>query len=412
MVILSHPTGNANSRQALLALYERNLLAGFYTTVAWDGSSPWNKLLPAPVSRELNRRAYPGIPRELIHAEPAREVCRALLARLGIKAFRGAPGSPFSVSRIYEMIDGLVAEAISSRPPKAVFGYEEGCLQSFRTARRMGVRTIFEVPAANSRFRNELFREEAELQPAFAGTLVRLAIDETLGRKDEEIELADQLIVPSHYVRSTFPASIAARARVIPYGAPAIAGGVASRRSSAGRKLRVLFVGNLTQGKGLSYLLDAIGKVEAAVEFTMIGSREGTCAPRDKALQRYRWMGTVPRSVVLETMSQHDVLALPTLSEGFALVILEAMSRGLAVITTPNSGGLEVISDGKDGFIIPIRSSEALAAKLELLDKDRELLQSVSEAAQKRAQECGWEKYRELLGSMIEELIGVHHAEC
>jgi len=62
MVLLSHVTGNANSRQALLALYERNMLEAFYTTVAWDSGSVWNKLLPANVTKELRRRAYPDMP--------------------------------------------------------------------------------------------------------------------------------------------------------------------------------------------------------------------------------------------------------------------------------------------------------------------------------------------------------------
>jgi len=90
MLILSHPTGNANSRQALLALYERNLLDGFYTTVAWNGNSMWNKMLPAGVSRELNRRTYPDIPERLIHTAPVRELCRVLFGRLGMNLGRGS----------------------------------------------------------------------------------------------------------------------------------------------------------------------------------------------------------------------------------------------------------------------------------------------------------------------------------
>ena len=101
MVLLSHPTGNANSRQALLTFYERKLLAAFYTTVAWDGGSVWNKLLPAGVGRELNRRAYPGIPERLIHTAPMRELCRVALARAGMKSLAERPNSPLSTSGIY-----------------------------------------------------------------------------------------------------------------------------------------------------------------------------------------------------------------------------------------------------------------------------------------------------------------------
>jgi glycosyltransferase involved in cell wall biosynthesis len=408
MILLSHPTGNANSRQALLAFYERNLLAAFYTTVACDGHGVWNKLLPPNVRSELNRRAYPEVPRQFIHTVPIRELCRVLFARFGLAALVEQNDSPFSVAGIYRHFDSVVAKAVPSLPLKAVYAYDGGALQTFRIAQRMGVKTIYELPTAHTRFKSEFFREEAELQPAFAGTFQKALVDsEWLLRKDQELELADRVIVPSTYVQSTLPASVPAeRIRVIPYGAPAVLADGLLHRSKRDRKLRVLFVGTLTQGKGLSYLLEAIRKVETAVDFTIIGTRVGACKPLDAALQRYRWMPTVPHSVVLEAMSQHDVLAFPTLSEGLALVILEAMSRGMAVITTPNSGCLEIISDGKDGFIVPIRSSDALAEKLELLAGDRDLLEAMSNAALKRAQQCTWRNYRESLASAVLNPVG------
>jgi glycosyltransferase involved in cell wall biosynthesis len=331
-----------------------------------------------------------------------------------MKALVDKNDSVFSISGIYRHFDRVVADAISSLQPRAVYAYDGGALQTFRVARRMGVKTVYELPTAHTRFKSEFFREEAELQPAFAGTFQNaLADPEWLRRKDEELELADQVIVPSSYVQSTLPAGIlAARVRVIPYGAPALPDGGLPRQPRRNGKLRVLYVGTLSQGKGLSYLLEAIKKVESAVEFTMIGTRVGTCAPLDAALQRYSWTATVPHSVVLEAMSQHDVLAFPTLSEGLALVILEAMSRGMTVITTPNSGCLGIIRDGKDGFIIPIRSSDALAGKLELLAGDRDLLETMSEAALRRAQECTWEKYRELLASTTGQVMKLKDSSC
>ncbi len=271
----------------------------------------------------------------------------------------------------------------------------------------MGVPTIYELPTAHTRFKAEFFREEAELQPAFAGTFQR-ALDDAgwLRRKDEELELADRVIVPSSYVQSTLPASVAAaRVQVIPYGAPVVAAGQLPRRMERGGKLRVLYVGTLSQGKGLSYLLEAIRKVDRAVEFTMIGTRVGSCKPLDEALQRYRWMSSVPHDAVLDAMSRHDVLAFPTLSEGLALVILEAMSRGMTVVTTPNSGGMGIVRDGIEGFIVPIRSSEALAEKLEVLAGDRDLLEAMRQAALRRAAECTWQRYRETLASTMEEMM-------
>jgi glycosyltransferase involved in cell wall biosynthesis len=64
-----------------------------------------------------------------------------------------------------------------------------------------------------------------------------------------------------------------------------------------------------------------------------------------------------------------------------------------------------VITNGKDGFIVPIRSSDALAEKLDLLANDRELLKSISESALRRARECTWQSYRELLASTVNQVL-------
>jgi len=145
--------------------------------------------------------------------------------------------------------------------------------------------------------------------------------------------------------------------------------------------------------------------MDSLLEVTMIGRRVGNCAELDAALAQYRYIPAMPHAQVLAEMERHDVLVLPTLAEGLALVVLEAMSRGMAVVTTPNSGAVDIVRDGVDGFIVPIRSSSALAEKLELLAGDRELLAAVQERARKRAQEYSWERYRIAVASVVEDVL-------
>jgi glycosyltransferase involved in cell wall biosynthesis len=64
-----------------------------------------------------------------------------------------------------------------------------------------------------------------------------------------------------------------------------------------------------------------------------------------------------------------------------------------------------VIQDGREGFFVPIRSADAIAEKLERLADDRELLEAMSDAALRRAQECTWGKYRELLAATMERIM-------
>jgi glycosyltransferase involved in cell wall biosynthesis len=125
----------------------------------------------------------------------------------------------------------------------------------------------------------------------------------------------------------------------------------------------------------------------------------------EEALGRYEWIDSAPHDRVLQLMRDHDVLVFPSLFEGFGLVILEAMAQGTVVITTPNTAAPDLFEDGHGGFIVPIRSSEAIAARLTQLAEDRDLLAAMSHQAQQVAAACTWERYRSGVLSAIAESL-------
>jgi glycosyltransferase involved in cell wall biosynthesis len=92
-------------------------------------------------------------------------------------------------------------------------------------------------------------------------------------------------------------------------------------------------------------------------------------------------------------MAQHDVLLFPTLFDGFGLVITEALSQGLPVITTLHSGAPECVRDGIEGFIVPIRDPCAIAQRLEQLLNNPDQLTSMREACLHRSAELSWASY-------------------
>src|SRR5208283_82834 len=113
-----------------------------------------------------------------------------------------------------------------------------------------------------------------------------------------------------------------------------------------------------------------------------------------------------PRKDVVRVYQSADVFLFPTISDGFGLTQIEAMACGLPVITTPNAGS--VVRDGIDGFIVPIRNSEALAEKIELLAGDPELLNWMSQNACQRAADFSWEKYGERMTGAIQRAFNVN----
>jgi len=408
MILLSHPTGNANVRQALAALRQATLLDRFHTTVYWDSKWPINRWLPGSIRSELNRRSYPQVLRRDVSLTPMREAARLLAIKFGLTALVESERAPVSETSVYESLDHATARAIQRRRPKAVYAYEGGALQTFRAARREGIVCIYELPAGYRRYDHELLSEEAILRPEYADTIPILSHSaDFLKDRDEELELADHIIFPSDHVRRTLrhaPVS-AEKFYKVPYGTDESEGPTRVLGSSRERKLRVLYVGALTQRKGIGYLLDAVKILGSSVEFTMVGRKVGQSACIDAAVREHRWIPSIAHNAVLEEMAQNDVFVMPSLSEGLALVILEALSRGLPVITTTSSGAEEIIRDGQEGFFVPIRSAEAIAQKLELLNQDRDLLDHMSASAAQRARQFTWQAYRSLLATTLTQIL-------
>ena len=170
-----------------------------------------------------------------------------------------------------------------------------------------------------------------------------------------------------------------------------------------GKPLKVLFVGALIQRKGISYLLDAIDQLGLQVEFTLIGARYRENKRVDDACERWRWIESLPHDQVIDMMLEADVLVLPSLTEGCALVVLEALSCGLPVIVTPNTGSLEFVRDGHEGFVVPLCNADAIADRLSLLNCNRDLLIEMSKRAQATAERKSWESYRANWVSAVRE---------
>jgi alpha-maltose-1-phosphate synthase len=409
MLLFTHPTGNANVREAVRALNEAGLLAEFWTSLSWDQERWLNRVLPRFVSHELERRAFPHVRQDQLHCHPWIELGRLTARRLNMWGVLRPGGRKFSIDAVYRSLDSKVAARLQDAPGiGGVYAYEDGALATFRAARHLGLRTIYELPIGYWRCYRELMEEEASLQPEWAATLQGMGDSpEKLERKDAELSLATDIVVASDFVRGTLrnARGMEARVSVLPYGAPCAKPVRRTARSATDGKLKVLFVGGLSQRKGLSYLLQAVTRLGPKAELTLVGCRSVECAALDAALRSYRWIPSLPHGELLEEMSRHDVMVFPSLFEGFGLVLLEAMSQGIPVITTPNTGASHFLTDGEDGFIVPIRNVDAIVEKLEILLRDRGRLQAMSQAAMSKAATHSWEQYRARLAAFVRRAL-------
>jgi glycosyltransferase involved in cell wall biosynthesis len=407
-ILLVHPTGNQFVRQAVRALNEAGALAGFETTIAWEKGSTLGRMLPGRVRRELERRSYGEIPKELIGAHPWREAGRLVAEREGWKRLARLETGVICYDRVCAELDRAAARRLErAGSVGGVYCYDGCAEQTFAAAQRLGVRRIFELPIGYYRAWAEMVDEERALSPEWAATLTGVKNSaEKLERKDREIAAAEAIVVPSSFTAKTlekYPERLGARVFCVPYGAPEV--GPARAETKRDKPLRIMFAGQLSQRKGIGYLMGALEGLAVPWTLTLVGQPIARPPAMEKALSESRWVPTAPHQEVLRLMREHDVLVFPSLFEGLGLVTLEAMSQGMVVIATPNTGAGDLFGDGDGGFLVPIRSADAIRERLSQLAEDRVLLAAMSGQAQAVAARWSWRRYREGLMEAIGAMV-------
>ena len=414
MVLLSHPAINSYTRNIALALAEQGLLDEFCTTLAWGDGGWWLRQAPGGLRREWSRRQVDPSVAGKLHRLVGREAGRLLAPRVGLASWCKHETGPLSVDAVYRNLDRHVAKRLESRAGlSAVYCGEDAALETFRAARRQGLKCVYDLPIGYWQAARRLFDEEKELMPEFAGTLQgRDESPAKLERKREEAELADRIIACSPFVASTLKDAGFADSKisVVPYGGPPPVQAMEVDRKDTQGPLKLLFAGSIGQRKGVGYLMKAMQDLKGLpVELTLMGSFVGSRSVFRPYESLFHHAPPRAHSAVLELMRQHHVLVLPSLFEGFALVILEAMACGMAVIVTPNTGGAEIVRDGTDGFVIPIRSSEAISEKVRWMVRHRDETQQMRQSAAHRAAEYGWERFRTGILQAVAQTVGPTH---
>lgn len=217
-------------------------------------------------------------------------------------------------------------------------------------------------------------------------------------RLEAEWREADRVVVNSQWTADALQVQGVPREKiVIVPQAYEPAGPRPAPRTVHHRRLTVLWVGSVLIRKGIPYFVEAARKLPH-VRFVVVGAIGITDTARATAPPNVEWVGPVNRDQVADFYASADVFALPTLSDGFAITQLEAMSYGLPVVATPNCG--EVVTDGHDGFIVPSTDAAALAARFATFDEDRPRLAELSRNALATAQ-------RFSLNAMAEHLLNI-----
>lgn len=413
-LILTHAIGNANVRAALSGFMKGGNLSAFYTSFACFESDLIYRLSKSGALSEFRRRSYDSELQSITHQHRFRELGRLMASKLKLSSLTAHESGYFCIDNVLNELDASLAKKIlnnSFSHANAVYAYEDGALSTFQAAKLKQLVCLYDLPIGYWRAARHLMKAEIELRPEWAATITGFNDSENkLARKDEELHLADEIFVASSFTKSTlsfYPEALN-NVHVIPYGFPAVTQPKVYDYSKK-RKLKVLFVGGLSQRKGIAYLFDAVKNYKDAVDLTVVGNTTGVdCPALDKALLNCNWIPSLPHTEILKLMKSMDVLVFPSLFEGFGLVITEAMSQGTPVITTDRTAGPDVIQNGKNGWITEAGSSDAINACLQNIIDQPDLLNEVGSNAYQSAAARPWSHYSNELNTAVEAVMNTN----
>lgn len=283
------------------------------------------------------------------------------------------------------------------------YGISGECLEQLEAARRRGLWTAVEQIIAPRQIMDRLVREAHGRHPGWEPDMG----DDPLAREFAEREKAewnqaDLIVCPSQFVRDGIAqiGGPAVRCAVVPYGVDASFRLPDRDHADASRPLRVVTVGAAGLRKGTPDILQAAWRMRGRAEFRLVGPVAHLPEERRRELgQILTLTGQVPRSEILSHYRWADVFLLPSICEGSATVVYEALAAGLPVITTANAGS--VVRDGVEGFICPVGDVDAICAAVDQLAGDRDRLRWLAGNARERAADYDLKSYgRRLLAAL------------
>lgn len=333
--------------------------------------------------------AYPGVVhRPLPHAVRAVPTLARGRLRISYKLF--------GTLRSCRWHDQIVGRRLSRRAHNvtAVHGWPLGSLETFTIARKLSITSFLERPNAHTRYAYEAVRRECDrigvrLPPGYEH-----AYDaKVLAREEREYATADYILCPSAFVAKTFIQQGFAPGKLLrhTYGYDERRFFPEMRPGPTSGGLTVLFAGICAVRKGLHLALDAWLNSSASTTGRFLIAGTFLPAYREKlrsalAHPSVHYLGQ--RNDLPELMRKSDVLVLPSIEEGFGLVIAEAMGSGCVPLVS--SACADIARHGVHGFVHEIGDVHTLSTQLTLLDHDRNTLNDMRAACISEAPHITW----------------------
>lgn len=272
---------------------------------------------------------------------------------------------------------------------------------------------IMDTSAANRLFMKSVYEKDMEICPNFADKLKTERNFMWRGNYckllKEELEATDYFLAPSDFVKNSllYSGIREEQIKICPYGTNFT---VQEEDVDLARDiklpLRAIYVGNITEMKGIYYLLEAIMEIpQEQLQLKMVGHFENCKTLLDKYSNRVEFTGRVTHNEVKSYLLESDVFVFPSLGEGMSLSVLEAMACGLPCIVTENSGVSSAIKNYKNGFEIKAQDKDVLKERMLWFINNINDIRDMRKVAFDMSKEYSWDKYEIKLTEILKSIL-------
>ncbi len=380
--------GKRHSYETALAYQEVGALLRFVTGVHLSEKTAGRL---GALGKRLRKRVDPRLDASRVVSMPLVELLGDVGARiLGERA--GYQASELSA----ELFDRRCAQLLEGA--QAVHGFEYTASATFEAAKKRGMRTILDAPTVHHATWSRILEEEILPIAPSVGRMYLKRIERTKRKKNEEVALADRILVPSRWCASSYESQITSSdsIAIASYGAKVRDGDAARPREKARFLCLTSGLGLL---KGTHHLLAAFAPLSDEAELWLAGPVHPELRLHlAKHGRSVRLFGKVGPAQIQKLFDESNVFVFPSLCESSSLAVLEAMGQGLPVVVTERCGS--PVEDGVQGIVVSANQTEPITEALGRL-RDPDLRAAMGAKAKARAQERTWAAYREAVRQAV-----------
>jgi len=307
--------------------------------------------------------------------------------------------------------DKVVSKKINLEGVDILVGWSSFSKNSFIKANKFKCKKVLERGSAHIIFQNDILEKEFD----YLKINKNLISPRIISKELEEYEMADYIIVPSNFAKKTFLDKGFKEDKIIsiPLGVDLTKFDLdkkINQTKTKSDKFRIISTGRLSVRKGTYYLLETFVNLNIKnSELLLIGDIDKdfqVIFNKYKNNKNIKHLKSQPENDLKNFYNFSDVFVSCSLEDGFSMVQLQAMACGLPIITTFNTGASELINDGEEGFVLPIKNMSLLKDKINILYNNDKLRNEMSNKSYLKAKNnLSWDLYGEKIIKFYEKII-------